>query len=79
MEEKIFLRPAVAAELNNFIEARLHTDGTHNLEAIKALQKKLTGSVANPIYVIVDSKTGEKLRVKAGFMTEDNFIAFLKG
>ena len=79
MEEKIFPRPAVAAELQKYVEARLHTDGGPREEENQELQKKMTGSVANPIYVIVDPRTGEPLRVKAGFMPADRFIEFLRG
>jgi hypothetical protein len=57
MEEKIFPLPAVAAQLQNFVEARLHTDQAKNVEENRSLQQKLTQSVANPYYVIVDPKT----------------------
>lgn len=79
MEVKVFPSPAVAAELENFIEARLHTDGGPRLQDNKALQLKLTGSVANPIYVVVDPKSEEGLRVRAGYMTAERFVAFLRG
>jgi thioredoxin-related protein len=81
MEEKIFPRPAVADELkNHFIEARLHTDRDgqpyeHNVE----LQLKFAKSRANPIFVIIDTKTGEPLRKKAGLMTEEAFLQLLRG
>ena len=58
MEEKIFLRPAVAGELEKgFIEARLHTDGAGDAkyDRDRELQQKYTNSVANPIYVITDN------------------------
>ena len=79
MEEKVFRLPAVAAELEQWVEARLHTDGLHNIDAIKALQQKLTGSVANPYYVIVDPASEQKLRVLEGATTPERFIAFLRG
>jgi hypothetical protein len=79
MEEKIFPRPAVAAELEKYVEARLHTDGGPRETENQELQRTMAGSVANPIYVIVDPRTGEKLRVKAGFMTAERFIEFLRG
>lgn len=80
MEEKIFPRPAVAGELgSNFIEARLHTDGGPAVDHNKQLQKEMTGSVANPIYVIVDPKTGKSLRKKAGLVPEADFLLFLRG
>ncbi|MCY2959273.1 MAG: hypothetical protein NTY35_03830 [Planctomycetota bacterium] len=80
MEEKIFPRPAVAAELTkNFIEARLHTDGGPAVDRNKQLQQEMTRSVANPIYVVVDPKTGKPLRKKAGLIPEDKFLVFLRG
>lgn len=82
MEEKIFLRPAVAGVLKKgFIEARLHADGPSEpkYDRIRELQKKLTNSVALPIFVIIDPKTGDKLRKKAGLMTEAAFLNFLRG
>jgi hypothetical protein len=82
MEEKIFPRPAVAAALQQgFVEARLHTDGTGDpkYDYERELQKKYTNSVANPIYVVVDPKSGTGLRKKAGLMSEAKFLAFLAG
>ena len=80
MEEKVFPQPAVAGVLKDFIEARLHTDGLGpRYERNKELQKKETGSSATPIYMIVDPKTGEKRRLRAGLMAPDTFIKFLRG
>lgn len=80
MEEKIFPQPAVAGELKkNFIEARLHTDGGPSMEHNKELQREITNSVANPIYVIIDPKTGKKLRKIAGYKPEGKFLEFLRG
>lgn len=80
MEEKLFPRAAVAAVLKaQFIEARLHTDAQPPDKAILDLQKRLTDTVATPTYVIVDPKTGEKLRMTAGVVPEAKFIAFLTG
>lgn len=80
MEEKIFPRPAVAEELQkHFVEARLHTDGGPAKERNKVLQHDMTRSVANPIYVVVDPKTGKILRKKAGLIPEDDFLLFLRG
>jgi len=61
MEEKVFPRPAVAEQLQHYVEARLHTDQAPNVEENQALQQKLTQSVANPYYVIVDPRTEEVL------------------
>ena len=80
MEEKIFPRPAVARELQEkFIEARLHNDGGARMEENRALQKEKAGSLASPIYLIIDPKTGATLRKRAGVMTESRFLEFLRG
>jgi len=55
MEEKIFRLPDVFRILkDDYVEARLHTDGTVNIADIKAKQAELTGSVATPIYVVLE-------------------------
>ncbi len=80
MEEKVFPLPSVSKELSEkFIEARLHTDGGPSLERNKQLQKEYTGSVANPQYVIIDPKSGKKLRKIAGYKPEKTFLEFLRG
>ena len=61
MENKVFPSPAVAGILSqSYVETRLHTDGEDNIERILELQRQLTGSIATPIYVLIDPKTGEK-------------------
>lgn len=80
MEEKIFPKPAVAGELKkNYIEARLHTDGGPSMEHNRDLQREYTNSSANPQYVIIDPKTGKKVRKTAGYRPEGTFIEFLRG
>jgi len=81
MEEKVFPRPAVAAELERYVEARLHTDGQRNIDAIRQLQKELTGSIANPYYVTIDPATGAKLGSFEGSTLLDDtpFVEFLQG
>jgi hypothetical protein len=62
MEERIFRLPDVGRILRqSYVEARLHTDGTANLERIRALQAELTGSLATPIYVVQDPEQGTVL------------------
>ena len=80
MEQKVFRRPAVAGELEKFVEARLHTDGKTNIEEIKRLQEELTGSAANPYYVTQDPETDRILgRFEGATLADDTpFINFLK-
>ena len=78
MEKDIFLRPAVAGELNKLIEARLHYDGKRGAE-VRKRQDEMTRSSANPIYLIVDPKTGKTLRRVDGKTSEEEFLMFLRG
>lgn len=80
MEEKVFRRPAVAGVLESFIEARLHSD---HPDASKRkpnvdLQKRLTSSVANPVYVTVNPVTGVKLAIQMGATSDETFIEYLQ-
>ena len=78
MEKDIFLRPAVAGELNKLIEARLHYDGKRG-EEVRRRQDEMAHSSANPIYLIVDPKTEQILRRQDGKSGEDEFLRFLRG
>jgi len=82
MEEKVFRIAAVAAELQNFVEARLHTDSgdERKREEFKALERRLANSVANPVYVILDPKTERNLGVFEGATLADHtpFLEFLR-
>ena len=79
MEEKIFRNPAVAGVLNKYVEARLHTDGKVNIDRILELQQDLAGSVATPIYVVVDP-VGERKRLtfEGATFDADVFRKFLE-
>jgi hypothetical protein len=83
MEGHLFHTPAVAGELERFIEARLFTDRAYKPERMEehaALQKKLVGKVALPSFVVIDPRTGEK--VNGGFdgmtLKEEVFNGFLR-
>ncbi|MCH2102514.1 MAG: hypothetical protein MK297_00725 [Planctomycetes bacterium] len=81
MEKKVFPEPAVAGILNSkFIEARIHTDHEALGESNRALQLEMTGSVAQPIYLLLDPKSGEVHGRLDGATLGDNqpFIDFLE-
>lgn len=79
MEGSVFPASAVAEILKNeFVEARLHTDGGPAKDANKALQESMTGSVANPIYVLYDPVTAKSVAQRAGYVFEKDFVEFLK-
>ncbi|MFT7679769.1 MAG: hypothetical protein ACI8QC_003774 [Planctomycetota bacterium] len=78
MEGKVFPSPAVAAELtSHFIEARLHADFGSYAETVKALREEMTGSVALPIYVVMDPETGEVGGILEGLRFAPDFKDFL--
>src|SRR3954466_4403150 len=77
MEANIFSRPDVGSHLGQFVLARLYTDGDGELyERQQAFQEKKFGTVALPLYAIVDADG----TVRATFtgLTRDPaaFIAF---
>ena len=81
MEEKVFPDPAVAAVLSEkFIEARIHTDHDEKGEENRARQLEMTGSVAQPIYLILDPATEEQHGRQNGAILGDNgpFVEFLE-
>ena len=79
MEANIFSRPDVSAELNRFVLARLYTDGEGTVyEQQQAFQEKSFGTVALPLYAIVDGEG--KIRATFTGLTRDpsEFIRFLQ-
>jgi len=79
MEEKIFRKPAVAGVLQNYVEARLHTDGKEHIDRILELQSELTGSVATPVYVVIDPVGEQKRLTFEGATYDENvFREFLE-
>lgn len=79
MEVQVFPSPAVAEVLNeHYVEARLFTDGEENLERILSLQAQLAGSVANPVYVLMDPTTERRIYTLQGKRSANTFARFLK-
>ena len=79
MEANIFNRPDVSAELRQFVLARLYTDGNGDLyERQQAFQERTFGTVALPLYAVVDSDG--KVRATFTGLTRNpaEFIAFLQ-
>ena len=79
MEANIFSRPDVAAQLGHFVLARLYTDGDGPLyERQQAFQERQFGTVALPLYAVVDGDG--KVRGTFTGLTRDpaEFIDFLR-
>ena len=79
MEANIFSRPDVSAELGRFVLSRLYTDGDGEIyERQQAFQEKTFGTVALPLYAVVDADG--KVRATFSGLTRNpaDFIAFLR-
>ena len=79
MEANIFNRPDVGAQLGQFVLARLYTDGEGPIyERQQEFQEKTFGTVALPLYAVVDGNG--KIRGTFTGLTRDpaEFIAFLR-
>lgn len=77
MEERIFRRPAVAGELRRMVESRLHNDGPDReyRNGIKALQRRLGGTLATPTYVMIDPEAERILGVHVGPQLDPGLFA----
>jgi thiol:disulfide interchange protein len=79
MEANVFSRPDVGAELGQFVLSRLYTDGDGEIyERQQAFQEKTFGTVALPLYAVVDADG--KIRGTFSGLTRNpaEFIAFLQ-
>jgi thiol:disulfide interchange protein len=78
MEANIFARPDVSAALGHFVLSRLYTDGDGPLyERQQEFQERQFGTVALPLYAIVDGN-GRTVRTFAGLTRSPaEFLAFL--
>ena len=79
MEANIFTRPDVSAELGQFVLSRLYTDGEGEIyERQQAFQEEKFGTVALPLYAVVDADG--KVRATFSGLTRNpaDFIAFLR-
>ncbi len=79
MEANMFARPDISAALGKFVLSRLYTDGEGAMyEKQQAFQEREFGTVALPLYAIVDA-TGRVVRTFAGLTRSPaEFLAFLR-
>ncbi len=78
MEANIFPLPAVHAQLEKFVRLQLYTDGVgKQYEENQRFQKERFGTVALPLYAILDSK-GNRIAVFPGMTRKpEEFLRFL--
>ena len=79
MEANIFPRPEIHAELQRYVRVQLFTDGTgKEHENNQRYQKDAFGTVALPLYAILDMN-GNKIATFAGMTRKpEEFAAFLR-
>jgi thiol:disulfide interchange protein DsbD len=79
MEANMFARPDVSASLSKYVLSRLYTDGEGEMyEKQQQFQEETFGTVALPLYAIVDSK-GKTVRTFSGLTRSPReFLAFLR-
>jgi thiol:disulfide interchange protein len=79
MESRMFVRPDVSKALGNFVLSRLYTDAEGEIyEKQQAFQERHFGTVALPLYAIVDAD-GRTVRTFAGLTRSPaEFLAFLR-
>jgi thiol:disulfide interchange protein len=79
MEANIFNRPDVGAELGQFVLARLYTDGEGEMyERQQAFQEQAFGTVALPLYAVVDANGKVRATFSGLTRSPTEFIAFLR-
>jgi thiol:disulfide interchange protein len=79
MEANIFTRPDVSAELGRFVLSRLYTDGEGEIyEQQQAFQEKTFGTVALPLYAVVDADGNVRATFSGLTRNPADFIAFLR-
>jgi thiol:disulfide interchange protein DsbD len=79
MEANMFARPDVSDELSHFVLSRLYTDGEGEMyENQQRFQEERFGTIALPLYAIVDAQ-GRTVRTFSGLTRSPAaFIAFLR-
>jgi thiol:disulfide interchange protein len=79
MEANIFTRRDVSAELARFVLSRLYTDGEGEIyEQQQAFQEKTFGTVALPLYAVVDADGNVRATFSGLSRNPADFIAFLR-
>jgi thiol:disulfide interchange protein len=79
MEANIFTRPDVSAELRQFVLSRLYTDGDGPVyEQQQAFQEKTFGTVALPLYAVLDANGNVRATFSGLTRNPAEFIAFLR-
>ncbi len=79
MEKNMFPNPLVKAELENYVLVELYTDKqTKEDEENQALQQRLTGTVALPVYLCLSPEGKVLAKFESSTRDTNQFLTFLK-
>ena len=79
MEKNMFPNPEVKKELGNYVLAELYTDEESKVDAAnQALQQKLTGTVALPVYLTLTPDGKVISKFESSTRSKDEFLKFLR-
>jgi hypothetical protein len=79
MDRNMFPNPTVKKELENYVTVELYTDKQSQEDANnQALQQKLTGTVALPVYVCLTPDGEVKKKYESSTRDVNEFLGFLK-
>lgn len=79
MEANMFPQPAVTAELEKFVRVKLFTDGEGEpYEGFQRMQEERYGTIALPLYVILNPDESPVAKFEGLTRNPDEFINFLK-
>ena len=80
MEANIFTRPEIHSELEKFVRLQLFTDGDgKEYEENQKYQKERFGTIALPLYVILDSQGNKTASFPGMTRKPEEFLRFLRG
>ena len=75
----MFTKPPVKEELAKYVRVRLYTDGDGELyEKQQQMQQEKFGTVALPLYAVVNEDGGAVITVPGLTRDETQFLSFLK-
>lgn len=79
MEANMFTKPTIRTELEKFVRLRLYTDGEGEpYEGFQKMQEQRFGTVALPLYVIIDASDQVAATFEGLTRDENEFAAFLR-
>ena len=75
----MFTKPTIRTELEKFVRLRLYTDGEGEpYEGFQKMQEQRFGTVALPLYVIIDASDQVAATFEGLTRDENEFAAFLR-